>query len=275
MARRRLGHAPVPGGAQNCVRCRFFVTGLPFLIPLWAHGSAIMARADATARQGAERDDEGRELKLQRKAHRDRNERVPPELHARIVATETAHETDCERRDQALADFHATLALIEKVRAISRPDDGPEVEGNLPMLVPDDGIPDLVGRASTRFEVIDAVVQQSRCFPSLESADIERERDEFLNQILYRNGYVPVTMAPLTVSERRRAADAMSAFLLMELGARETDLLASGRKSLSDLGLQERLETACRDAVGKPLGRMVAPSALSSSYLQVETQAAE
>ncbi|AMB44058.1 VPA1269 family protein [Methylobacterium sp. AMS5] len=251
-------YAPVPGGERNCIRCRFFVTGLPFLIPLWAHGSAIMAQADACARQADERSEEVRRLKQHRKTVRELGETVTDDLREKITATEEAHIHDCERRNQALADFHSTLALIEKIRAIAQHAGDLEEGQNLPMLLPDDEIPEIVGRESTRFEVIDAVVQQSRCFPSLVSADIERERDEFLNQILYRNGYVPITMSPLPLSERRRAADAMAAFLLLELGAAETDHLAAGRKSLSDLGLQDKLEAACRTAVGKPLNRIEA-----------------
>lgn len=266
-------YAPVPGGARNCVRCRFFVTGAPFLIPLWAHGSAVMARADGCARQAAERDDEVRGLKLQRKALRDRGESVPEQLRGRIIATEEAHNNDCERRDQALADFHATLTLIEKVRAISQTAEEYGEGGELPMLLSGDGIPEVVGRESTRFEVVDAVVQQSRVFPSLESPDLERERDEFLNTVLYRNGYVPITMAPLSLAERRSAADAMAAFLLIELGARETDLLASGGKTLADLGLQGRLEAACREAVGKPLDRMVSQPVLAALELSIAAAA--
>ncbi len=249
-------YAPVPGGERNCVRCRFFVTGLPFLIPLWAHGSAIMAQADALARRADERSEEVRRLKHQRKTVRELGETVTQDLREQIIATEEAQIHDSERRNQAFADLHSTLALIEKVRAIAHQVGDTEEGQELPMLLPDDELPEIVGREATRFEVIDAVVQQSRCFPSLISPDLERERDEFLNQILYRNGYVPITMSPLASAERRRAADAMAAFLLLELGAAETDHLADGRKSLADLGLQDRLEAACRMAVGKPLNRI-------------------
>ena len=60
---------------------------------------------------------------------------------------------------------------------------------------------------------------------------------------------------------------ALAARLLMELGARETDLLASGGKTLADLGLQERLEAACREAVGRPLDRMVSQPSLATPEL--------
>jgi hypothetical protein len=249
-------YGPVPGGPRNCVRCRFFVTGLPFLIALWSHASALMARADGAAKQAMVRDEEFQELWQRRKDLQKKKEAVPVELHRRIDMVGELFLADTDKRDQALADFHHTIVLIEKVRAISEQVDPIEGIETLPMLLPQEKIPELMGREATRFELIDAVVQQSRCFPSIESADIERERNEFLNQILHRNGFVPITMAPLSQSERRRAADAMAAFLLMELGAAETDDLATGLKSLSELGLQERLEAACRRAIGRPLERI-------------------
>jgi hypothetical protein len=90
----------------------------------------------------------------------------------------------------------------------------------------------------------------------LQSAEVERERDAFLDKVLYRHGYVPITVAPLNAEERRRAADAMSAFLLVELGAREVDGLIAGRKTLADLGLQASLEDACRRAIGSAIPRL-------------------
>ena len=268
-------YAAVPGGPRNCVRCRFFVTGLPFLIPLWAHGTAILARADAIARQAAERDRDVRHLSQQRKQLRTDGHAIPPDLDERLKVTEELWINDCERRDQALADFHATLALTEKVRAISQ-EPGEAGDGRpLPMLLPGEDIPEIVGRESTRFEVCDAVVQASRCFPSLESADIERERNEFLNHILNRNGYVPITMAPLTPTERREAADAMATLLLIELGATETDHLIAGRKSLADLGLQAGLEAACRKAIGRPLSRIGAPPPRVTQQSYIDMSAAE
>ncbi|WP_156375660.1 hypothetical protein [Methylobacterium sp. Leaf125] len=67
----------------------------------------------------------------------------------------------------------------------------------------------------------------------------------------------------------------MAALLLMELGARETDLLASGGKTLADLGLQGRLEAACREAVGRPLDRMGSHPTLAASELSITAVAAE
>jgi hypothetical protein len=78
------------------------------------------------------------------------------------------------------------------------------------MVIPEDGLLTIEGRESTRFELTDAVVQMSRFYPSLSSADIERERDGLINTVLYRNGYVPISVTPLTLKQKRALLDALS-----------------------------------------------------------------
>jgi hypothetical protein len=259
----KSNYAPVSGGARNCVQCRFFVTGLAFLIPLWASASALTAKADACARKAADMERDVTAMKVERLNLNSQGEPVPLGLRDKIAIGEEAWLTALEQRDALLADLHATMSIIEKVRAIgsSWKHNG---DSSIPMLYEGDELPEIVGRVSTRFEVADAVVQASRFYPSLRSPELEQERDEFLNQILYSNGYVPITMAPLSAEEKKRAADAMAAVILIEIGAHETQALIEGRKTLADLGMQERFESACRRAIGPPFAK-VAPLLPSTS----------
>ncbi len=254
-------HTPVPGGERNCVRCRFFVSGLPFLIPLWAHANAIFAKIDRVARKIEATRKETDALKEERRRLNAAGEDTPRELGIKIRLLDETWTTDAAARDQFLADAEATMMLIEKIRFAS----GEQEEGeSLPMLLPDAAMPEVVGRESTRFELVDSVVQASRWFPSISDATLEAERDGFLDKILFRNGYAPLTMAPLGEAERRRAADALAALLLVELKAMETQSLIEGRKSLADFaGLQERLETAASKAVGASLQRLALPQPVS------------
>lgn len=259
-AKRKVKHTPVPGGERNCVRCRFFVSGLPFLIPLWAHANAIFARIDRVARKMETTRRQTDALKEERRQLNAAGRDTPRQLGIRIRLLDETWTTDAATRDQFLADAEATMMLIEKIRFAS----GEQEEGeSLPMLLPDSAMPEVVGRESTRFELVDSVVQASRWFPSISDAALEAERDGFLDRILFRNGYAPITMAPLAEDERRRAADALASLLLVELKAMETQNLIEGRKSLADFaGLQERLETAAGKAVGAPLQRLALPRAV-------------
>ena len=96
----------------------------------------------------------------------------------------------------------------------------------------------------------------SRFYPSLEFADLERERDQFLDRILYNGGYTPISLGPLSTDERRKAADALSAFLLTKLGAMESQNLIEGHKTLAELGLQQSLEDVVQRTIGTPLPRL-------------------
>ncbi|MDO9294354.1 VPA1269 family protein [Bradyrhizobium sp.] len=253
--RDRSTYKEVSGGPRNCVRCRFFVTGLPFMIPLWAHASAIFVKVDSLSKRIDEVTAESEALKAER---RSLALEAPRSLTDRIVVLDEMLASDGDARDQALADVHATVFLLEKIRTIIASGD-PDGEVKLPMLLGEDGVPQFAVRESTRFEIVDAVVQASRWFPSLASADLEAERDEFLNKALYSNGYVPITLSPLTAAERRKAADALAQMLLVELGAAEAQNVIEGRKSLADLGLQDKLETVAAAAVGRPIERLSLP----------------
>jgi hypothetical protein len=257
----KSSYKPVPGGARNCVRCRFFVTGLPFLIALCAHATSILARIDSISKRIASLGLEVQEAKRERLSL---GNAVPASLSQRIRILEEHYYAQIDARDQALADVHATMVYVEKVRAISTAGDAVD-DAKLPMLLGTEGAPQVNFRESTRFELVDAVVQSSRWFPSLTSAELEAERDEFLNHVLWRNGYVPITLSPLSVEERRRAADALAQLLLVELGATETQNVIEGRKTLADLGLQEKLERAAAAAIGHPIEKLsLAPPAAAT-----------
>jgi hypothetical protein len=253
--RNRSTYQAVSGGPRNCVRCRFFVTGLPFMIPLWAHATAIFVKVDSLSRRIDEVSVESEALKAERRLL---GQAAPRTLTDRINVLDEILASEGDARDQALADVHATIFLLEKIRTIIGSGDADD-EVKLPMLLGEDGVPQFAARESTRFEIVDAVVQASRWFPSLASADLEAERDEFLNKVLYSNGYVPITLSPLSAVERRRAADALAQMLLVELGASEAQNLIEGRKSLADLGLQDKLETVAAAAVGRPIERLALP----------------
>ena len=253
--RNRSTYQAVPGGSRNCVRCRFFVTGLPFMIPLWAHATAIFVKVDSLSKRIDEVTAESETLKADR---RSLGPAAPRALTDRINVLDEIAASEGDARDQALANVHATIFLLEKIRTIIGSGDADD-EVKLPMLLGEDGVPQFAARESTRFEIVDAVVQASRWFPSLASADLESERDEFLNKVLYSNGYVPITLSPLSTVERRKAADALAQMLLVELGASEAQNLIEGRKSLADLGLQDKLETVAAAAVGRPIERLALP----------------
>jgi hypothetical protein len=266
----RSKYGPVPGGARNCVRCRFFVTGLPFLIPLWAHANAIFARLDRVAKKMEATRTENDNLKAERHRRNAAGEEATYAMSARIKLLNETWSNDAVIRDEALADAEATMLLIEKIRLIAVDGDG---ETKLPMLLSDESFPEVVGRESTRFELIDAVVQASRWFPSIADSNLEMERDGSLDKILYQNGYAPISMVPLGDEERRRAADALASLLLIELQAAETQNLIDGKRTLAEhAGLRERMEAVARKTIGRPLHRLALPRPDNPSIIEAAAE---
>lgn len=265
-------YKPVPGGSRNCVRCRFVISGVPYLVPLWGHGNKIAAHIDNLHTRISERERELEKLKLQRREASLRKEPSSPDIRRRISVLEAEWNADVESRDQAYADLHTTIVLVEQIRAIRH--DTSVGDTQIPMIIREEGLPAVEGRESTRFELTDAVVQMSRFYPSLSSADLERERDSFLDRVLYREGYIPISLAPLSIEDRRASADALSALILSELGSKEAQNLIDGRKTLNDFGLQDRLEETCRKSIGKALKRLPLGSSRgdASDVLELEPQ---
>jgi hypothetical protein len=252
-------YSPVPGGPRNCVRCRFFITGSPFLIPLAIHAHEHAEKADRLARRISSGEQEIENLKQQRRKLSSEGQPISPELRERIIMKEEAWLSDIESRDCVLADFQATALFVDKIRAIRAEDVANGYDEKLQMVLAGEEFPELVGRESTRFAVVDAVVQASRWLPSINADELERERDADLDKMLHRNRYTPITLAPLTVDERRHGADAMAAYLLIELGAFETQALIDGRKTLEEVGIERPLKEIYRRSIGLPLARSSLP----------------
>ena len=251
----------VPGGPRNCIRCRFFVTGYPFLIPLWAHGNALLARADGFARQAKEQEDEVVRLKGEKAKLRAGNEPIPSDLTDRIRAVNEAYLSTCSSRDSRFDDFHVALDLIEKVRALGPLEDADPADPTLPTR-PRAEVPEVKGRRASRYEVTDAVVHAGRFYPSLASPDIERERDGFTDRIAYHGGYVPPSLSALGQAERRMSADGLARLFLSALDAAEVEHLIEGSKRLSDHpGLEERFRRVCLETTGKEAPRIETPAA--------------
>ena len=84
----RSKYSRVPGGDRNCVRCRFFVTGLPFLIPLWAHANAIFAKIDRVAKKMAGTQAEIDNLKGEKQRLNLAGEQAPRDMRRQITLLE-------------------------------------------------------------------------------------------------------------------------------------------------------------------------------------------
>lgn len=268
----KSAYAEVRGGPRNCVQCRFFETGFPYLIPLVAKATSLAARVAALGRQSTEHEERKLGLKKRKEELRSQKRPVPPDLNEAIGAAEEAWMHAWEAQDMVRSDLAVTNAYIEKVRAIGPVGTHDDSLGSpLPVLHGDQGPPLVEIKEASAFEVNDSVVQSSRHFPSLASADVERERNSDLDKMLFHSGLTPITMLPFSAAELRSASDALSEEILRRargdagkgIEDRVEDLIA-GRVTLADLGLVDVVQQVSREKVGTAIPKLGPSLSLSS-----------
>lgn len=247
---------PVPGGSQNCVRCRFLVTGTPFLLRMWLKTNKCLADAKKVA---LEYDAHEKELeKLLAERHRlkaaGRKDEIKASILVRIRELEATCEMKSDKLNENLLDLHAAWRLLEGIKEKIQDKDSENSE-NLPVLLTAGEVKvDPQFRDGTRFELTSYLLKASRVAPFLRDEDMERERQQFLDTLLLRENLMPLCLMPLDAETKRRAADAASMWLLNTVGAREVEMLHSGEVSLKALGYRgEEMFTTIEAQIGMPL----------------------
>lgn len=231
-------YGPVPGGNGNCVRCRFLMTGLPFLVPLW-----LKANKDLADAQGVSVDVEAssNELELLRsKRFSISNEQgplhIPASLRAEIKQVEARLDAKSANLNELLLNAHATYNLVEKVKVLRN-----EENSRLPALFDDD---DHENDSSEFHEVSlfrqrDFIVQASRLYPHIKDDKLEMERNHFIDQVMFNMDMTPITLSALTKEEKEAACDSAADFLNAKLSDCEMKMLESGSIDIKELGIIE------------------------------------
>ncbi len=236
---------------KNCVMCRHFITGLPWLTELWVHGNALILESEKVSKELEEYQQEEQELKIKRKNLVRDGKDVPSELSMKITKAQTLHEKKSIDLDNIFMELHATHSLIEKVKKLPK---APIFKENAEAGSQKNDLPALLMHSDSEFEVdfveapnnfqsLDFVIQASRFYKHEKNMDFEREREMFMDEILLRNGYKPLMMLDLSKEDRQSSADAFAKLLVTKIDSETLQLLKDGRTKLSDLGLeQETLE---------------------------------
>lgn len=238
---------PVPGEAKNCLQCRYFITGEPWLVPLVLNQQKLAARAQSLSQESNDQNSELDERLAERAAlvKLEGADSVPPALRRRIAALEAQIERHADDLDSLLGTMHRGHRLIEGIKQLQAMPN----EDSLPALVADASVEVRGYREGTRFELVDSILQGSRVYPILRDDGLELERERFIDAVLYNNGMTPLSMMNLTKEQKQRAADAASTWLLSKVGVQETELLHKGAQTIEELGfdpfeIQARIKSA-------------------------------
>jgi hypothetical protein len=229
-------HGPVEGGVGNCVRCRFFMTGLPFLVPLWLKANKDLSDAQQVSIELNTESQKLEELRSKRfKIVKEEGvHNVTQNLKAEIQQVEARVDAKSSKLDELLSNAHATYNLVERVKTLAS-----EESVNLPALIDEDS--ELSEKSEfhevSMFKQRDFIVQASRLYPHIQDDKLEMERNNFIDQIMFNMGMTPITLSPLSNTEKRAACDAASSYLNAKLSDYELQMLESGKIDIRDLGI--------------------------------------
>ncbi|MFY7865611.1 gamma-mobile-trio integrase GmtZ [Roseateles sp.] len=186
----RISHDPVPGGARNCVRCRWFVTEPHYLQALTAHFNNAAYHFDESRNRAVATERKWQEL-LRRKAEMEFADELFTE-HLALDSAERLYETTVVEFSEQAETLVATWRLIERCIDVLN---GGEADGT--QLV----IQGSSSEVKAVFEEIDSellqlcgVCENIHLYPDLGADKAVLRRSQLLDSALYNEGLPPMFM---------------------------------------------------------------------------------
>lgn len=243
----RSSTAPVPGGASNCVRCRFFVTGPAFLVGMEAHVNDLAYRLKNASEGYGEAQSKFEGLSLERDTALD--DGLPFTQTRDLQNAEAAYEKTLAEVDSIALSFQAACDLAQQSAQIANKGSlSDSVEEGTALTVAGGGTIDAVFEETHCFEQLHKLCHGARFFESLKidtgRANLERLR--LFDRILARSGLSPSFCLIENETVARRVADEMGQFLLSRLGKKELADLMDGKSTLQAIGLSKDFEDKMR-----------------------------
>lgn len=230
-------YGPVTGGAKNCIRCRFFVTGPAFLGGLVAQFNATGLALSGIAESLRQVENEICEIEDAACAAL-----TDPAQHKKVGLLYERRDRLMEETDQIALNWHALYGLIERCRiALSVPGKQPVATGMSLVLAGTSTDLEVALAECSQFELLDAVCQAGAVFPNLQVPTANLRRGRLLDAMFIRNGRTPV-FTTLNEQEALAVGNEMVAFLLARCGRVDTVDLIEGRRMLESTGITRDLD---------------------------------
>ncbi len=225
----------VPGGATNCARCRFFMTGPAFLFGLEAHVNDLayrLKKASYTFEKAQERFDALAD------AHAAAlSDGTPFPRQRELEIAETAFESATSDVDAIALSLQAAYALTEQCVRIAS--DGKAV-GVALVAAGGTGQLEAVLSEGHEFEQLNRICTSATLFDGLnikwQQPNLERAR--LFDRMLRNSGYES-KFSLLDDEDVLHAANAMSEFLYARMDANTVHALVDGRTTLRAVGLEK------------------------------------
>jgi hypothetical protein len=215
-------HGPVPGGARNCCRCRFHLTGPAFL-----GGLVAKFNAKSFERNGAERECEAAQAAL-RQAE---NDRVAVEtgggaFDVRCIDRERIQLDLAERRLESVKATMAAIAILaQRTREAME-----KTSGGLSLVgVGQSADVHLALTATSDIDLADRVCQAADIYPAPEASEASLQRSRAIDRLALRQGHVPI-MLQLSEQEALRMGNEMTRLMSRQMGRDNSMDILSGHR---------------------------------------------
>ncbi|ASY58274.1 VPA1269 family protein [Sinorhizobium sp. CCBAU 05631] len=249
-------------GSRNCIMCRHFVSGPPWIPQLELYGGKLCAKRQYLARKETEINERAALLRDQREAGlntRAEEMTASAALQADLIAIKDEQEMN------ETAIFNVEMLLTASIEIMARTEEGDSESGIA--LVGNDR------RSAVQYVEVPEFVRAlmlarvAEVYPVLGDDRIIAERDRMIDLIMHNAGEVPLGLrVNITDRQRNRARDMLSKWMLGRLKAHDIAALGDGRQRLQDLRVagevKAMISRALSDSV--PLGTGLTDSSLRS-----------
>ncbi|MDH6157863.1 MULTISPECIES: VPA1269 family protein [unclassified Janthinobacterium] len=225
----------VPGGATNCARCRFFMTGPAFLFGLEAHVNDLAYRLKKTSFTFEKA--QGKFDALTDAHAASLGDGAPFHRQRELEITETAFESATAEVDHIALSLQAAYALTEQCIRIASQEKG----DNLALVaVGGTGQLEAVLSEGHEFEQLNRICTNAVLFDGLninwQQPNLERAR--LFDRMLRNSGHDP-RFSLLDDEAALQVSNAMGRFLYARLDANTVHALVDGRTTLRAIGLDK------------------------------------
>jgi len=237
-------YAAVPGGAGNCVRCRWLVTEPHYIDALRAHFNNLSYHLVEAAKVAKRYEVQLEALKARR--YQDELADVPFTEQAELVRFSMLWESAITKTDELGHDLVATFRLIKRCFDLIEKS-AKEGKGKQ-QLVAVGGMQDLkliFENTPSELLQLSGICQDAELYPDENPGEAVFRRSQLLDSALYRDGYQPV-FALLSRDEQLRLGNRFMDHLAVLAqpndpgqGLRRVIGMVEAGQSLADLGLED------------------------------------
>ncbi|REG59674.1 putative integrase [Paraburkholderia sp. BL6669N2] len=236
----REAFGPVPntvGGVRDCGRCRFFITGTPFLIPTALKCTEISVALGETVDHQREQMRAIDDLEKKRVTLERSGQSLPVRESHNLQSLRAEYKTQSDVLVDLALSLDANVKYFQEIRAamkLNASSDSPQ-----PVLLTQE-VPEFKWGLIHRFEAIDELCKSAKWFKSIRVNSLANERLVTILKVYSREGK-EIPNALFDASESNQALNTLTDFLRHRLGRQTLASLIEGRETFESLGIAEEV----------------------------------